>query len=156
MIRAAYKNGGYLKYAMSVPEVIETLSNYMFTSSARIATMRTNVDQGNTRTSKDGDGTQSGGVTAQGAVNMYVTNFGAVTFVPNLFQPDSGTGAADLFLIDPNLWSLCFLQGYRIKKLGDTGLSAKRLLSVDYALLGLAERGNAVVADIDYALAMTL
>ena len=154
-IRAAYKNGGNLKYAMSMPELIEQISDYMFTSSARVATMMSEAPQSNRQGVAGGNGSAGGGVTAQGAVNMYVSNFGTVILTPNRFQPESSTGGADLFLIDPDLWELSFLQGYRIKTLGDTGLSTKRLISVDYTLCGLAERGNACVADIDYTLAMT-
>lgn len=155
MIRKAYDEGGNLKYAMSTPAVIELMSDYMFTSSARVATMQTNVAQSNRDGVDGGNGSASGGVVAQAAVNMYVGNFGTLTFVPNRFQPASSAGAADLFLIDPDLWEVSYLQGYQIKTLGETGLTTKRLISVDYTLCGLAERGNAVVADIDESLAMT-
>ncbi len=154
MIRVAYKEGGNLRYAMSVPEVIEVMSDWMFSSSARVATLQSDAPQSNREGVTGGNGSAAGGITAQAAVNMYISNFGTVTFVPNRFQPESAAGAADLFLIDPDLWELSYLQGYRIKKLGDTGLTTKRLISVDYTLCGLAERGNAVVADIDYATPM--
>ncbi len=161
MIQAAYKNGGNLRYAMGTPEVIEILSDYMFTSSARVATMMTNAPQGNRQGVDGGNGSAGGGVVAQGAVNMYVSNYGTVIFVPNRFQPLSLDATptpmadqSDLFLIDPDLWEVSYLQGYRTKTLGDTGLSAKRLISVDYTLCGLAEYGNAVFADIDHALPM--
>ena len=160
-IRASYENGGNLRYAMGRPPVIEALSDYMFTSSARVATMVSQAPQGNRQGVDGGDGAAGGGVTAQGSVNVYVSNFGTVIFVPNRFQPvniDGGgalqTGQSDLFLIDPDLWEVSYLQGYRTKTLGDTGLSAKRLISVDYTLCGLAELGNAVIADIDEALPM--
>ena len=161
MIRAAYENGGDLRYAMGRPTVIELLSDYMFTSSARVATLVSQAGQGNRQGVDEGNGTAGGGISAQGAVNVYVSNFGTVIFVPNRFQPSSIDGAgtqqaahSDLFLIDPDLWEVSYLQGYRIKTLGDTGLSAKRLISVDYTLCGLAELGNAVIADIDEALPM--
>jgi hypothetical protein len=158
MIQAAYKNGGNLRYAMGTPEVIEILSDYMFTSSARVATIQTNAPQGNRQGVDGGNGTAGGGVAAQGAVNMYVSNYGTVIFVPNRFQPQSLSGVpaevdgqSDLFLIDPDLWECSYLQGYRTKTLGDTGLSAKRLISVDYTLCAKAEYGNAVIADISHA-----
>jgi hypothetical protein len=154
-LRACYDNGGNVKYAMGRPAVIEAMSDYMFTSSARVATLQSNVMQDNRAGVNSGNGTASDGVVAQGSVNIYVGNFGSVTFVPNRFQPVSATGASDLFIIDPDLWEVSYLQGYRIKRLGDTGLSTKRLISVDYTLCALAERGNAVIADIDETLAMT-
>ena len=160
-IRASYENGGNLRYAMGRPTVIELMSDYMFTSSARVATMMTEAPQGNRQGVDAGNGAAGGGVSAQGAVNIYVSNFGTVIFVPNRFQPQtlkSGVQQADtsdLFLIDPDLWEVSYLQGYRTKTLGDTGLSAKRLISVDYTLCGLAELGNAVIADIDETAQMT-
>jgi len=155
MIRACYDNGGNIKYAMGRPAVIEALSDYMFSSSARVATMQSNVSQGNRQGVDGGNGSADGGVVAQAAVNMYVGNFGTVTFVPNRFQPESSVGGSDLFLIDPDLWERSYLHNYKIKQLGDIGLSTRRLISVDYTLCALAERGNAVIADLDESLAMT-
>lgn len=161
-IRATYENGGNIKYAIGRPAVIEIMSDYMFSSSARVATMQTNVSQGNRQGSADGNGSTGGGVTAQAAVNMYIGSFGSVIFCPDRFQPNSIDGVgnqiadvSDLFLIDPDLWEASYLQGYRTKPLGDTGLSSKRLISVDVTLCCMADAGNACIADIDETASMT-
>lgn len=155
MMREAYEKGGNPTMAMSVPAVIEVLSDYLFTSSARIATLQQDVQGGNRTDNSTGGGRSGGGVTAQGSVNMLVTNFGTLELVPNRFQPDSASGVADLFLLDPDLWERSYLQGYETKELARDGLGENREISVDVTLCSTNEEGNAVVADIDYALAGT-
>lgn len=154
-LRQVYNNNGNARYLMSRPEAIEIVSDYMYTSSARVAAMQTTVGQGNREGVAGGGGLGGGGIAAQGAVNVYVGNFGSVIFVPNRFQPESASGASDIFIIDPSLWEMSFLRRYYLKALGDTGLSSKRMIAVDYTLIALNEYGNAVIADIDTTLAMT-
>lgn len=155
-LRAAYLNGGNVRYAVGTPTVIEILSDYLFTSSARVAAMQTNVPQGNRTGVAGGDGSAGGGLTAQAAVNVYVGSYATVILTPDRFMPfaidatpDPVDANSSLFLVDPDLWRLSYLQGYRTKPLGDTGLSSNRLMSVDVTLCALAERGNAVIANID-------
>ena len=155
MVRAAYNAGGNLTHAMGRPVVIEIISDYLFSSSARIATLQSNVSQGNRTTVSSGNGAQGGGVVAQGSVNLYVTNYGSFTLVPNRFQPQTDTDASSLYLIDSSLWKLAFLQGYVTKELARTGTAENRQITVDFALLSMNELGNAVVADIDETAAMT-
>ena len=153
MMREAYEAGGNPTVAMSTPAVIEVLSDYLFTSSARVATLQSDASQGNRTDNGTGGGRSGGGVVAQGSVNILVTNFGTLELVPNRFQADSAAGAADLFLIDPELWERSYLQGYETKELARDGLGENREISVDVTLCSLNEEGNAVVADIDYTLA---
>jgi len=153
MMREAYLAGGNPTVAMSTPSVIEVLSDYLFTSSARVATLQSDAAQGNRTDNGTGGGRSGGGVVAQGSVNILVTNFGTLELVPNRFQADSSTGAADLYLLDPELWERSYLQGYETKELARDGLGENREISVDVTLCSLNEEGNAVVADIDYTLA---
>ena len=155
MMRVAYENGGNPSVAMSTPAVIEVLSDYLFTSSARVATLQSDVDNSNRTDNATGGGRSGGGVVAQGSVNILVTNFGTLELVPNRFQGDSSTGAADLYLLDPELWERSYLQGYETKELARDGLGENREITVDVTLCSLNEEGNAIVADIDYALAGT-
>jgi hypothetical protein len=107
-IKASYINGGNVRYAIGTPTVIELVSDYLFTSSARVATMQTNVSQGNRQGVDAGNGAAGGGVVAQGAVNIYVSNYSTLILTPNRFQPFSLDvdpaeipDVSDLFLIDP-------------------------------------------------------
>jgi len=158
MMQAAYLQGGNPSIAMSIPAVIEVLSDYLFTSSARVATLQSNAPQGNRTDNSSGGGQSGGGITAQGSVNILVTNFGTLELVPNRFQPaahaaDSTVG--DLYLIDPDTWERSYLQGYETKELARTGSAENRQITVDYTLCALNPEANAVVADIDSALPAT-
>ena len=148
-MRAAFENGGNPTIAMSVPTAIELLSDYLFTSSARVATLQSNAQQGNRTDNGTGGGQSGGGIVAQGAVNIFVTNFGTLELVPNRFQPDSATDEADLYLIDPETWERSYMQGYETKELARSGLAENREISVDFSLCALNPEANAVVADID-------
>jgi len=139
MMKAAYKNGGNPTMAMSTPDCIEVLSDYLFTSSARVATLESAVSQGNRTDNSTGGGRSGGGVTAQGAVNILVTNFGTLELVPNRFQDEVAADVADLYLIDPELWERSYLQGYETNELARDGLTQNREISVDVSLCSLNE-----------------
>ncbi len=150
--RDAWIAGGNPTMAMSVPAVIEKLSTWLFDASARVAVLRTEADTSNRTVASRGNGNSGGGIAAQGSVNVLVTDFASLELVPNRFQPFStGTTGADLFILDPELWELSFLQGYQLKELARTGTAENRQITVDYTLCGLSEDGNGVVADIDVA-----
>ncbi len=151
-MKQTYVQGGNPTMLMSVPDMIDSISNYMFTSSARIATIQTDAPQGNRTTPSTGNGNSGGGVVAQGAVNIFVTNFGTVELTPNRFQPvytaaDTGD-VCDVYFIDPDWWELSFLQGYETRELARTGTADNRQITVDYCLVALAENGSAVISDI--------
>jgi hypothetical protein len=149
MMRAAYDNGGNPTMAMGTPTVIELFSDYLFTSSARVATLQTDVSQSNRTNNGSGNGNSGGGAVAQGAVNIWVSNFGTLELVPNRFQPATGTDESDLYLIDPETWSRTYLAGYETKTLARDGLAENREITVDFSLVSFNEEANAVVADID-------
>lgn len=155
MMQAAYLKGGNPSLAMSTPSCIEVLSDHLFTSSARVATLQSNAEQGNRTDNGTGGGRSGGGVTAQGAVNLFVTNFGTLELVPNRFQPEVTADVADLYLIDPELWERSYLQGYETAELARDGLAENREISVDVTLCSLNEEGNAVIADIDTSIPAT-
>lgn len=155
MHREAYLKGGNPSIAMSVPAVIEKLSDYLLTSTAKVATIQTYADQKNMIRAGSGNGLTGGGVSAQGSVNLFITPWGVLELCPNRFQPDSASGAADLYLLDPDYWAMSYLQGYETKTLAREGLGENREISVDYTLVSMAEEASAVVADIDYTLAAT-
>lgn len=65
-----------------------------------------------------------------------------------------GTGqvknaCADVFFLDPEYVSLCFLQGYRSELLAKTGLSEKWQMSVDYSLIVNNEAAHAIIGDVN-------
>ena len=146
--QAAWEDGGNPGKLMSVPSVLRGLSEYMFTSSSRIATLT-------------GETNNQGPATAMGSVNVFLTDFGVtMDFVPNRLQQtyaDSGSAqAAAVFVMDPAYVRLCYLKGYTTQPLAKSGLSDKRLMSVDWTLKCLEPDAHRVLLDIDPTAAVTL
>ena len=142
--QSVYEAGGNPTVLMSTPGVIRGLSEYLFTSSARIATLQS---------SQEDKGTAA--LTAQGSVNVFVTDFGVVmTMDSNRLMPDVGTDNANLYLIDPEFIRMGEIFGPRVEPLAKTGLADNRSMATDVTLKVLAEEAHAVVADIDDSLAV--
>lgn len=70
-LRLGWEDGARYNLLMSSGDMIENIGNYMYTSSARVAAMQTDVPQSNRRGAGEGNGAQGGGIVAQGAVNMF-------------------------------------------------------------------------------------
>jgi hypothetical protein len=147
-VQAVYQDGGDPTVMMSIPGVIRKFSEYLFTSSARVATLM--ADQGKSTEQ----------ATALGSVNVFVTDFGTLKLVPNRLQQkhtDSGsTQVADVFILDPSYLSLSYLKGYRTEDLAKTGLAENKQMSVDWTLKVLTEKSMAIIGDINPATAVTL
>lgn len=149
MASAIWEGGGNPTKIMSVPAVIRRMSEYMFTSSARIATLQSDTGQG-----------ESASV-AKGSVNVFLTDFGVVLdMMANRLQPvykDSGTvdDVADMLFIDPEYVRHTFLEGYMVTPLAKVGLTEKRMMSVDWSLKVLNEAAHGVIRCVDPVAPMT-
>jgi hypothetical protein len=136
-----YEQGGNPTVLMSVPTVIRRLSEYMFTSSARIATLQ--QDQG------------VKAQTAVGAVNVFIHDFGTLEMVPNRLQSlhNDATGTpvpvASVFIMDPSMLRLGILTGYRTESLAKTGLSDTSQMIVDWTVKVLNEAAQGLIDDIN-------
>jgi len=151
-VESIYEQGGDPTVLMSVPGVIRKISEYLFTSSARVATLMS--DQGKS-TEK---------ATALGSINVFVTDFGTLRMVPNRLQPRYDAAYAnpsltadfaDVFILDPAYLSLCYLKGYRTDTLAKTGLAENRQMSVDWSLIVNTEKAHGIIASVDPTLDMT-
>lgn len=147
--QATWEDGGDPSLLMSVPSVIRLLSEYMFTSSSRIATLT-------------GETNNQGPATAMGSVNVFLTDFGVtLSMIPNriqrAYQSSAGApgDAASVFVLDPSYARLSYLHGYRTEALAKTGLSEKRLMSVDWTLKVLEPLAHRVIPDVDVAAPVT-
>ncbi len=140
-VMGVYKEGAESTVLMSSPEVISSLSTYLFDNEARIATLTS--DQGAPATAK---------ATALGAVNVVVTDFGTLRLVSNRLQPKDASGTDFVFILDPEYLSLSYLEGYRTDKLAKTGLSEKREISVDWGLRVHVEEAQAMICGVDGSL----
>lgn len=145
-----YNEGGNPTVFMAVPKVIRAFSEYLFTSSARIATLTAETNQ-------------NGPATGVGSINIFITDFGVtLDLIPNRLQrntSDGGSPVADAqstaFLIDPMHVRQSFLHAPRVEPLAKTGLSEKRLMSVDYTLVVTTEKAHGKIPAIDNTLAVT-
>ena len=155
-VQSVYLQGGDPSIMMSVPGTIRRFSEYLFTSSARVATLMS--DQGKSASQ----------ATAMGSVNVFVTDFGTLKMVPNRLQiPYTGTAGsttgtyassgttADVFILDPSYLALSYLKGYRTEELAKTGLAENRQMSVDWTLIVNTEKSHAVIGDVTIASAVT-
>ena len=97
----------------------------------------------------------SSAATAVGSVNVFVTDFGTLTMVPNRLQQYYATTVADAFILDPAYLEYCYLQGYRTDELGKTGTSNDRQMTVDWTLVVNNEKAHGMIGDIDTELAVT-
>ena len=145
-VENVYQEGGDPTKLMSIPGVIRKFSEYLFTSSARVASLMS--DQGKS----------SEKATALGSVSVFITDFGNLTLVPNRLQQkydSSGTDVADVFILDPSYLSMCYLKGYRTDTLAKTGLAENRQMSVDWSLIVNTEKAHGLIGDVDPTLAVT-
>ena len=125
VVERLYMNGADPTVLMARPSVIRRISEFMFTSAARIATITNQGDDGSAQR------------TASGSVNVMVTDFSVLELVPNRLQPASGDGTPvgdTAFIFDPNFLSLSYLHGYRSYPLAKTGLMEEREIAVDWGL----------------------
>jgi len=143
-VQAVYTQGGDPTVLMSTPGVIRKFSEYLFSSSARVATLM--ADQGKSDMP----------AVALGTVNVFVTDFGKLDLVPNRLQQliDLSTDTADVYVLDPQYLSFGYLHGYRTEPLAKTGLSDVRQIAVDWTLIVHTEKAHGVIADIDPTLAV--
>lgn len=141
--QSVWEQGGNPGVLMSTPSVIRNLSNYMFTSSARIATLQRN-EQG------------MGAATAIGATNVFLTDFDVVLeMVPNRLQQTYGADLANVFVLDMEMLRITYLHGFRVEPQAKLGLSEKRQMIVDGTLKVLNEEAQGVIADIDASIAVS-
>ena len=140
---AVYTEGGNPTVMMMIPAVCRKFSEYLFSSSARIATLTSETGQSDSA------------ATAKGSVNVFVTDFGVtLDLIPNRLQP-SVSAVSQAFLLDPMHLRQSFLHSYRTEPLAKTGLSEKRLMSCDWTLVVTTEKAHGMITDIDNTLAVT-
>jgi len=142
IMEAIYKEGGEAKFLMTTPQMIRKISDYYFTDQAKTATM---INDNASGTAK---------LTAYGATNVIVQDFGVLTLVPNRQMLSLAPGVSAAYIIDPSKLKQSFMTGYRVDSLAKTGLSEKRLMSVDYSLLVFNEKSQGAMFDLDETAAM--
>lgn len=102
---------------MTGPALKRTISTYMYTSTARIASLVKDVQSAEM-------------AAAQGAVDIFITDFGTLELVPNRFQGDLGTNQHAALLFDPAYFELVYLRGYQTTENAKNSLVNRRTVNV--------------------------
>ncbi len=140
----AYNANGNVTHIMSTPELVQRLNTFLLGSSANIAAPTANVT-----------GTSPVKQVAQGAVNVYATDFNTVLIIePNRLQQNITGNECDVFYIDPTKVAISFLENQHVEALAKTGLADKRQMSADWTLKVYDEAAHAVDRGIDDSLAV--
>src|SRR5574343_20973 len=145
-IQSVYQQGGDVRVLMSVPSLISRMSEFLLSAPARVAQVRNTITNANEA------------ATVLASVNVYVSDFGTISMVPNRLQQthlDSASAVfADLFLIDPKYATLSYLSGHKVEPLAKTGLSEKRLMSCEWTFICQTEKAHGMIGDINVDAAM--
>lgn len=134
VILSAYNAGGSPKTLMVSPYVKTVFSTFM--SDTNVALQRYEAPS-------------KGQTTIVAAADMYLSNFGPVSVVPNRQMARAGaTVARNAFLIDPRMVSMGVFDDISLQKPAKTGDAEKRVLITEYTLLVSNEAAHGVAADL--------
>jgi len=149
--QAQYEAGGNASDLMSTPTMIRKLSEYLFESTAKVATQTGNVSS----TSNEG------ALVAHGSHNMFLTDFNVLLkLVPNRDQPDylgnayGGAGDVDVFLFDYSMIKKAVFRASQAERQGKKGLSEEWQISEYSGLKVLNIKSQGLIADVDSAIAV--
>ncbi len=77
------------------------------------------------------------------AVDVYESDFGAMTVVPNRFQR-----ARDVFVLQPDMFATAFLRDFQLMDLAKTGDATKQALLAEYTLVSKNEKASGAIFDV--------
>jgi hypothetical protein len=82
-----------------------------------------------------------------GAADVYVSDFGTISIVPNRFIPNSDNDDV-AFLLDPEMASVAYLRPFQTNELAKTGDADVTQLLVEYTLEVKNEAAHGIIADL--------
>ena len=83
-----------------------------------------------------------------GAADVYLSDFGSMSVVPNRFMLSGNTASDVAFVLDPEYAAVAYLRPFFTNDLAVTGDSAKTQLLVEYTLEVKTEAAHGIVADL--------
>lgn len=91
----------------------------------------------------------SGQATLVAAADMYQSDFGLISVVPNRQMARAGAAVArNAYLLTPDMVKLGIFRDYRVEKPAKTGDAEKRVLLTEYTLVMKNEAAHGVAADL--------
>lgn len=139
VIKNCYVQGGEPSTIMCGPIVKQQLSKYLFGSSARVATPYQDHGAG-----------KKSGATVIGAVDVYVSDYGALEIVPNRFQRED-----DVWVLDFDYWEIRFIDKFIVEDLAKTGDGKRKAIICDYVLVSKNEAASGGFFDVNETAAIT-
>lgn len=129
VLQSVYTNSG------EFPSIISMTPSHKGTFSGfpGIAANRVNVAKG-----KQG--------TIIGGADIYMSDFGELTAVPNYVQATANANTA--FILNPDAAGVAYLNGFKSEPLAKTGHTTKELVSVEACLVVTAERAHGKIANL--------
>lgn len=124
VLQSAWSNGGNIRAAIASGTQKQTMAGF-----AGLATQRRD--------------TGDKAVTIVAGGDVYVSDFGKVTFMPSRF-----CSTRDILLVDPEYWDVADLDGLVVEDLARTGLAKRKLMRREWALRCKNQAASGVVADL--------
>ena len=85
---------------------------------------------------------------ATAIIDVYVSDFGSLTLVPNRVQAFETYSKTCAFVLDPQYWKVAYLRGFQEEKLAHTGDNLKGQVLVECTLEARNEASSGVLADL--------
>lgn len=132
VIQQAYQSGGKPSTIMLSP-----YNKRVFSGFSGIADLRSNQGQGS-----------KSQLTIFAGADLYVSDFGVLTVVPNrVMSTDAGT-ARNVLVIDPDKAAVGIFDDIQMHDVAKVGDAERRALNVEYTLIMRTEAAHGVVADV--------
>jgi hypothetical protein len=77
------------------------------------------------------------------AIDVYVSDFFEFKVIPNRFQRNRTA-----FLLQSDMWNVVYLRPVQVQDLAKTGDAMKKLMTVEYSLMGKNEKSSAVIRSL--------
>lgn len=138
-----FKQGREPDCLVVIPDLKTKISEFLFSSSARVSTLF--ADTGNNATD----------ATAQGSIGVYHTDHGTLELKSNPIMQEAAADRTHVGIYNSSYWATGFLDGPVTRPLARTGLADNREVIAYWTLKCLNERASGAVFDINPTLAVT-
>ncbi len=130
VVKSCYENGGNPSVLMVTPTQKQVVSGF-----AGVAEQRYQAPSNKP-------------TTIVGAADVYLSDFGTLSVVPNRFMTAEADGGEQAFVLDPEYAAIAYLRPFATNELAKTGDSEKTQLLVEYTLEVKNEAAHGIAADL--------
>jgi hypothetical protein len=83
-----------------------------------------------------------------GAADLYMSDFGVISIVPNIFLNSTNNGNETAFVVDPDMAAVAYLRPFETIELAKTGDAEKTQLLAELTLEVKNEAAHGIIADL--------